>query len=708
MAMFFNPVPLDGATFVENPAKVFVGRVARAIEYDNDLNAAYRSGKFFDDRKNLEKAIANAIEYHRGPGKQVRKGKSALIWKYKRDGKALPEGENWFKIADATSPEALAAIQERETVRASSRVVAEGDIQPRNNPAAGLARVTPTFKRALAYAMGRGRGYDNAVARNRSRYLAAWDAQGVKVNIDRDGNATVNLRIKDKKGGVSVKSVTPKQAMKYLNKYDMIRGPGQRSLNATKNALLLKLPKDSTPEQRAALRAEVRAENQAALAARPKIGGKDATPSDIAAAMVARFPAEGVERYYSPIPQTFRKPKVSAAEKAARASAKEAERIARRARRDATKTVQYVNAKGQTIMTTPEDAARYNAMKKGSRGARNNPFYEGDDFGSLALSNPSGIGFLDNVEDMVSRVPVVGESLAAVVAPAAGAAAAGAALYMIVPMVQDKLPDMLQPYAYATTGTAIGAACALAASSTSGDIRSALLLVGGAATTLGIGIDVVKRFTGGSIGSLALSGSEMGDVGDTGSLALSGFGDTGSLALSGFGDTGSLALSGLGDGGAYQVQSLGSLGFSADHGALSSMYADACNADAYFSGPDLDGVEGEAALAGATAYMGAFGAAPVRAAGPKRAQSRHAGLRGHRWGWLIKAVGFENFQKISELPPEQRMQVIKQLREQAMASVASLVDQAKAGAAAAQPVTAPAALSGHDPYGAALFSGSAY
>lgn len=708
MAMFFNPVPLDGATFVENPAKTFVGRVARAIEYDSNLNAAYRSGKFFDDKANLELAIASAIDHHRTTGKQVRKGKSALIWKYKKDGKALPTGENWFKVADAMSPEALAAIQEREAARAS-RVSSEGYREAAeagtvmNNPAPGLARVTPTFKRALAYAMGRGKGYDNAVARNRSRYLAAWAAQGVPVNIDRHGNATVKLRIKDKKGGVSVKNVKPEEAMKYLNKQDMIRGPGQRSLNAYKNELLLELPKNSTLEQRAELRAKVLAENQKALAARPKIGGKDASPDAIAQAMVARFPKEGIDRYYSPIPQTFRKPRVSAADKAARASAKEAARIAAEAK----KTVSYVNAKGKTIKVSPEDAARYTAMKRGG-GAKNNPFYEGDDFGSLALSNPSGIGFLDNVEDMVSRVPVVGESLAAVVAPAAGAAAAGAALYMIVPMVQDKLPDMLQPYAYATTGTAIGAACALAASSTSGDIRSALLLVGGAATTLGIGIDVVKRFTGGSIGSLALSGSEMGDVGDTGSLALSGLGDTGSLALSGFGDTGSLALSGLGDGGAYQVQSLGSLGFSADHGALSSMYADACNADAYFSGPDLDGVEGEAALAGATAYMGAFGAAPVRAAGPKRAQSRHAGLRGHRWGWLIKAVGFENFQKISELPPEQRMQVIKQLREQAMASVASLVDQAKAGAAAAQPVTAPAALSGHDPYGAALFSGSAY
>ena len=663
MAMFFNPIPLDGASFVENPAKTFVGRVARAIEYDQQLNNAYKSGKFFDDKANLELAIASAIDFHRTTGKQIRKGKAALIREAKKAGTLPKKGEAWYSREQALGAGA------------------------KNNPAPGLSRVTPGFKRALAYAMGRGKAYENAVARNRSRYLAAWAAKGVNVNVDRSGNATAKLRIKDRKGGVSVRGVTAEQAAKYLP--EGVRGMGQRSLNATKNQWLLDHP-GSSKEDRAALRAQISQENKAANASRVRVGGQESSPDAIAQALVSRWPAGGMDRYYKPLGLV----RLTDAVRAERAATKSAQ--------DATK-VKYTNAKGVTTMVTPAQLANFKrlaeaaASRKKTANAKSNPFYEGDDYGSLALSNPSGVGYLDSIEDMVSRVPVIGEGLASVVAPAAGAAAAGAALYLIVPMVQDKLPEMLQGYAYATTGTALGVACAIAASQASGDARAALIMVGGAATTLGIGIDVLKRFTGGSIGSLALSG-DMGDMGDTGSLALSGLGDTGSLALSG-----------LGDGGAYQIQGLGSLGFAADHSALSSMYADACHADAFFSGADLDGVEGEAALAGATAYMGAFGASPTRAAGPKRAQSRHAGLRGHRWGWLIKIIGFEQFQKLAELPPEQRTQVIKQLREQAMASVAGMIDQAKAGAAASVPVPTPSALSGgYDPYGATLFSGSAF
>lgn len=672
MAMFFNPIPLDGASFVENPAKTFVGRVARAIEYDPMLNNAYKSGKFFDDKANLELAIASAIDFHRTTGQKIRAGKAALIDEARKAGTLPKKGEAWYTREQALSDEAQKKAEERRAARGTTR----------SNPGPGMSRVTPGFKRALAYAMGRGKAYENAVARNRSRYLAAWAAKGVNVNVDRSGNATAKLRIKDRKGGVSVRGVTAKQASKYLP--EGVRGMGQRSLNATKNQWLLDHP-GSSKEDRAALREQIRQENKAANASRVRVGGKDDTPDAIAQAMITRWPAGGMDRYYKPLGLVRLTDSVRserAATKAAAAAARDAGKI-------------KVTTKGGKVKLVTQK--QYDAFYNKNKAANNNPFYEGDDYGSLALSNPSGIGYLDSIEDMVSRVPVIGEGLASVVAPAAGAAAAGAALYLIVPMVQDKLPEMLQGYAYATTGTALGVACALAASQASGDARSALIMVGGAATTLGIGIDVLKRFTGGSIGSLALSG-DMGDMGDTGSLALSGLGDTGSLALSG-----------LGDGGAYQIQGLGSLGFAADHSALSSMYADACHADAFFSGADLDGVEGEAALAGATAYMGAFGASPTRAAGPKRAQSRHAGLRGHRWGWLIKIIGFEQFQKLAELPPEQRTQVIKQLREQAMASVAGMIDQAKAGAAASVPVPTPSALSGgYDPYGATLFSGSAF
>jgi hypothetical protein len=96
-------------------------------------------------------------------------------------------------------------------------------------------------------------------------------------------------------------------------------------------------------------------------------------------------------------------------------------------------------------------------------------------------------------------------------------------------------------------------------------------------------------------------------------------------------------------------------------------------ADAYFSGPDLDSAEGDAALSGAYGWFGVFGQPPRRATGPRRAYSRHAGKRGHRWAWLVKLVGFENFQRIVALEPQRRLAVIHAIRQQAIESIPRLL-----------------------------------
>ena len=46
---------------------------------------------------------------------------------------------------------------------------------------------------------------------------------------------------------------------------------------------------------------------------------------------------------------------------------------------------------------------------------------------------------------------------------------------------------------------------------------------------------------------------------------------------------------------------------------------------------------------------------------------------GHRWGWLVKLVGFQGMQKIAALPPYQRRQVIHGLRQRALASLPALL-----------------------------------
>ena len=148
---------------------------------------------------------------------------------------------------------------------------------------------------------------------------------------------------------------------------------------------------------------------------------------------------------------------------------------------------------------------------------------------------------------------------------------------------------------------------------------------------------------------------------------------------------------------------------------LASDYADAHFGDAYMCGEDLHPEECAAAIAGQRYFFNKFGKSPQRITGKQSIYSRHAGRQGHRFGWLIKMVGFANFQKIAALPPHQRRQVIARLRKKAMASV----PQAVAAAQAAQPALVSASLpidgasngaGGVDgvSYGALMFAGNGY
>jgi hypothetical protein len=148
---------------------------------------------------------------------------------------------------------------------------------------------------------------------------------------------------------------------------------------------------------------------------------------------------------------------------------------------------------------------------------------------------------------------------------------------------------------------------------------------------------------------------------------------------------------------------------------LASDYADAHFGDAYVCGEDLHPEEIAAAVAGQRYFFNKFGKSPQRITGKQSIYSRHAGRQGHRFGWLIKMIGFANFQKIAALPPHQRRQVIARLRKKAMAAV----PQAIAAAQAAQPALESASLpidgasngaGGVDGanYGALMFAGNGY
>ena len=120
-----------------------------------------------------------------------------------------------------------------------------------------------------------------------------------------------------------------------------------------------------------------------------------------------------------------------------------------------------------------------------------------------------------------------------------------------------------------------------------------------------------------------------------------------------------------------QGQSLGALEIAGD-------YQGAALGDAAWSGGDFSGDEIACALAGPRHWRRRFGRPAKsiyrRGGGLRnRAQSGMARQHGHRWGWLVKVIGFQGVQKIAQLPPQQRQQVIAGLRQQAVASLPALM-----------------------------------
>jgi len=89
-------------------------------------------------------------------------------------------------------------------------------------------------------------------------------------------------------------------------------------------------------------------------------------------------------------------------------------------------------------------------------------------------------------------------------------------------------------------------------------------------------------------------------------------------------------------------------------------------------------LERQMALSGPRAWRRRFGKPPyvVRRSGPG---SRHAGQEGHRWGWLIKLIGWPNFQKLSALGPETRKEYIEGIKEYALTEMQAMLEAGTAG-----------------------------
>jgi hypothetical protein len=250
--------------------------------------------------------------------------------------------------------------------------------------------------------------------------------------------------------------------------------------------------------------------------------------------------------------------------------------------------------------------------------------------------NPSGglslNAIFSPVAKILNKIPG-GKMITPYLAPAAFGALGLLGVHMGLKYGAKYIPTMIKgfvtPVGYTLGGLVLGALVQFVPGIAKNDKKAlaAAMIVGGA------GVDAFRKLTG---------SSTLGDE----------YGEGGLWQLGGDELGGEMAMS-------YH---------DADAAALGSEYADAEMADAYYSGADLDAVEGEAALAGPKNWRRRF-PATRRASGAKTACSRHAQKHGHRWAWLCKLVGFQNFQAIVALPAEQRVAYIAQLRQQAISSI---------------------------------------
>lgn len=274
--------------------------------------------------------------------------------------------------------------------------------------------------------------------------------------------------------------------------------------------------------------------------------------------------------------------------------------------------------------------------------------------GIHALASTSGL--TAKLGDLVDKVPGVG------------------------PVVADHLPFTLQ-------GLVVGSAFGLLAPMVGGTAGKYIALAGGAALVFGGGIDAFNYAIGSQEAAedeafedeldidLAADMDSMLAEEGMGSLALGDLAFTnglGDIALDNMGD---LAFTnGLGDGMAYETAPIGA--------APGSDYGQASLADAHYSGADFSPSEGQALLNGPGAWLKRFGHAPVRHAGRVQAGPSHlAGREGHRWGWLVRMIGWQRAQKIAAMPPKRRVQFLRRLRQAAIASFNKLTLEARALAA---------------------------
>jgi hypothetical protein len=236
-------------------------------------------------------------------------------------------------------------------------------------------------------------------------------------------------------------------------------------------------------------------------------------------------------------------------------------------------------------------------------------------------------GLFGKVGSMVGKFPVLGPIVGKYVGPALMGAVGVAGVYLasqyiigpyVMPWIPPQIMAWIAPAGLTISAIALGALLAkLPLPMLSGSTKAALI---SGAVVAAAGVDTIR----------ALSGMDSGSaVSDGGFTKLAG--------------------------GSEEV----------------SLYGDALPADALACGDDLDQLEGQAALSGPRAWAAAFPPATrrKRVVSADMPTSQHAGIHGHRWGWLVRMIGWKRFRQVAAMPKYARVAYLRQLRQQAIALV---------------------------------------
>lgn len=329
--------------------------------------------------------------------------------------------------------------------------------------------------------------------------------------------------------------------------------------------------------------------------------------------------------------------------------------------------------------------------------ALNNPGTALLPMGDLAFTNPAmgATSYLTGYVFPVAVAGAVGGGLHAALGISGVTEKMSSTLQMI-PVVG---PVLAERAPFTTQGVVAGALLALGAAKIGGSTGKYMALAGGAAIVFGAGIDVFNAISG--FDSDSDEDSAIDAALDAASSATADAEATGDLAFTNVSALGDLAFtngSALGDGFAFEVAPL----------TADGEYGQCSLADAAYAGPDFTPREGQALLNGRQVYLATFGA-PSRRAGTIQGGASHlAGKPGHRWGWLVKLVGWERAQRIAQLPPARRVVAIAQLRRGAINAYNKMVSAqsvtpglaatstaSSAGVAASAP-SAPSTATGAD------------